>query len=210
MKKPYIIGIAGGSGSGKSTFAAHLKDSFAGDVVLIHCDNYYQPHDDISLEERALLNYDAPESIDFDLMARQLESLKNNEAIDSPLYDFAAHTRSDEVLHLEPAPVIIVDGILLFAVDELNDLMDLKIFVEADADERILRRTRRDVIERGRSLESVMDQYLNTVKPMHNKYVEPSKVNADLIVNGGRNPKAIAVVRNWIARQVFEFSKEDE
>ena len=210
MKKPYIIGIAGGSGSGKSTFAHHLKEAFEQDVVLIHCDNYYQPHDDIPLEERASLNYDAPESIDFALMAEQLEALRNNQAIDSPLYDFAVHTRSDAVLHLEPAPVIIVDGILLFAADELKDLMDLKIFVETDADERILRRARRDIIERGRSMESVMDQYLTTVKPMHNKYVEPSTVNADLIVNGGRNPKAIAVVRNWIARQVFEFSKEDE
>ncbi|MCF0246088.1 MAG: uridine kinase [Ileibacterium sp.] len=210
MKKPYIIGIAGGSGSGKSTFAHHLKDAFGSDVVLISCDNYYKPHDDIPLEERALLNYDAPSSIDFVLMAEQLSALKNQQAVDCPVYDFSLHSRSQEITHLEPAPVILIDGILLFAADEIKDLMDLKIFVETDADERILRRARRDVIERGRSIESVMEQYLTTVKPMHNLYVEPSKINADLIVNGGRNPNAIAIVQNWISEKIREARQEEQ
>lgn len=196
--KPYIIGIAGGSGSGKSTFAARIKEAFPTQVSLVSCDNYYLPHDDLPLEERAHLNYDAPEALEFDLMVKHLEQLKNGQDALCPVYDFTRHTRSDKVTEIKPRPIILMDGILIFHDESLRNCMDLKIYVETDADERILRRARRDMLERGRDLDSVIDQYLSTVKPMHNTYVKPTKVFADIILNGGKNEQAFALVKAQI------------
>jgi uridine kinase len=196
--KPYIIGIAGGSGSGKSTFAGRLKAAFPDQISLISCDNYYLPHDELPLEQRAHLNYDAPEALEFDLMVRHLEELKNGKPALCPVYDFTRHTRSDKVTEIEPRPIILIDGILIFHDTALRECMDLKIYVETDADERILRRAKRDMQERGRDLDSVIDQYLTTVKPMHNTYVNPTKVFADIILNGGKNEQAFNLVKNQI------------
>ena len=196
--KPYIIGIAGGSGSGKSTFAGRLKEAFPDQISLISCDNYYLPHDELPLEQRAHLNYDAPEALEFDLMVRHLEELKNGKPALCPVYDFTRHTRSDKVTEIEPRPIILIDGILIFHDTALRECMDLKIYVETDADERILRRAKRDMQERGRDLDSVIDQYLTTVKPMHNTYVNPTKVFADIILNGGKNEQAFNLVKNQI------------
>lgn len=196
--KPYIIGIAGGSGSGKSTFAARIKEAFPTQVSLVSCDNYYLPHDDLPLEERAHLNYDAPEALEFDLMVKHLEQLKNGQAALCPVYDFTQHTRSHKVTEIKPRPIILIDGILIFHDESLRNCMDLKIYVETDADERILRRARRDMLERGRDLDSVIEQYLTTVKPMHNTYVKPTKVFADIILNGGKNEQAFALVKAQI------------
>lgn len=202
--KPYIIGIAGGSGSGKSTFAMKIKESFPSDVSLISCDNYYIPHDDLPLESRAHLNYDAPEALEFDLMVKHLEELKSGRAALCPVYDFSLHTRTDKVSKIEPRPIILIDGILIFHNPALRECMDLKIYVETDADERILRRAKRDMQERGRDLDSVIDQYLTTVKPMHNTYVNPTKVFADIILNGGKNEQAFQLVRAQIERMLKE------
>ena len=196
--KPYIIGIAGGSGSGKSTFAQRLKEAFPDQISLISCDNYYLPHDELPLEERAHLNYDAPEALEFDLMVRHLEELKNGNIALCPVYDFTRHTRSDKITEIEPRPIILIDGILIFHDPNLRECMDLKIYVETDADERILRRAKRDMQERGRDLDSVIDQYLTTVKPMHNTYVKPTRIFADIILNGGKNEQAFKLVRNQI------------
>ena len=202
--KPYIIGIAGGSGSGKSTFAQRLKEAFPDQVALISCDNYYLPHDELSLEERAELNYDAPAALEFDLMVRHLEALKNGETALCPVYDFTRHTRSNAVTEIQPRPIILIDGILIFHDPALRACMDLKIYVETDADERILRRVRRDMRDRGRDLDSVIHQYLSTVKPMHNTYVEPTKVYADIILNGGKNKQAFLLVKAQIAQRLRE------
>ena len=203
--KPYIIGIAGGSGSGKSTFAARIKEAFPTQVSLVSCDNYYLPHDDLPLEERAHLNYDAPEALEFELMVKHLEQLKNGQAALCPVYDFTQHTRSDTVTEIKPRPIILIDGILIFHDESLRNCMDLKIYVETDADERILRRARRDMLERGRDLDSVIDQYLSTVKPMHNTYVKPTKVFADIILNGGKNEQAFALVKAQIEQLLQSF-----
>ena len=194
MNSVYVIGIAGGSGSGKSTFAARLIQAFPDSVALVSCDNYYRAHDDIPLEERRKLNYDAPEALEFDLMVSHLQALKRGEAVDCPVYDFALHNRSDKVMRIDPKPVILVDGILILSDPALRETFDLRIYVEADADERILRRARRDMEVRGRKIDDIMEQYLNTVKPMHETHVEPSKKHADLILNGGMNPVALDIV----------------
>ena len=198
MNSVYVIGIAGGSGSGKSTFAARLIQAFPDSVALVSCDNYYRAHDDIPLEERRLLNYDAPEALEFDLMVSHLQALKRGEAVDCPVYDFALHNRSDKVMRIDPKPVILVDGILILSDPALRETFDLRIYVETDADERILRRARRDMEVRGREIDDIMAQYLTTVKPMHEQYVEPSKKHADLILNGGLNPIALEVVESRV------------
>ncbi len=194
----YVIGIAGGSGSGKSTFAEGLLNKFPDSIALVSCDNYYKAHDDLPLEERRLLNYDDPESLEFDLMVGHLQALRRGEAVDCPVYDYALHTRSNKVLRIEPKPVIIVDGILILAEPSLRNTFDLGIYVDADPDERILRRAKRDMETRGRRIDDITAQYLSTVKPMHEKYVEPSKKYADLIVVGGLNPVALDVVESKI------------
>ncbi|QJC22323.1 uridine kinase [Arcanobacterium buesumense] len=192
MSTSLVIGIAGGTGSGKTTLTRAIESRFAPHASVIFHDSYYKAHNDLSYEERSQLNYDHPQSFDNDLLVDHLHSLLNGQAIESPVYDYANHNRAVETQHIEPAPVLILEGILIFAEPRLCDLCDVKIFVDTDADVRILRRIKRDVVERGRSLESVESQYLGTVKPMHEIYVEPSKRRADLIVpEGGHNLVAL-------------------
>ncbi len=198
MKKSFVIGIAGGSGSGKTTFSQRLKARFPEDIALVSCDNYYLARNDMPLEERKLQNYDSPSAFEFDLMIRQINDLKNGKDILCPVYDFTLHTRSDQVLQIPAKPVILIDGILIFSDPRLRELMDMRIYVETDADERILRRVRRDMRERGRDLDGIIAQYLATVKPMHNAYVEPTKQFADIIINGGKNDTAYDLVKNKI------------
>lgn len=195
-----IIGIAGGSGSGKTTLANRLRDSFGPqEAILVSHDNYYKRHDDMPFAARQLLNYDHPDAFDTALLVEQLRQLKAGHAVDCPTYDYAQHNRAQATIRLEPAPVVLVEGILLFADPELCDLFDLKVFVDTDADERILRRILRDVNERGRTLSSVVTQYLTTVKPMHEAFVEPSKRKADLIVPvGGENEAAVEMLVRYI------------
>lgn len=196
--KRTVIGIAGGTGSGKSTFTDRLKQAYRDQVTVLYHDNYYRAHDDIPLEARRKINYDHPDSLETDLLIQHLKALKRGEAVDSPTYDFTQHNRAKGILHIEPTSVIIVEGILTLQNPELVSLMDIKIFVEADADERILRRAIRDVKERGRDLEGVAEQYLKTVKPMHYLYVEPTKSVADIVINSGLNDVAFDIVSTKI------------
>lgn len=190
-----VIGIAGGTGSGKTTLTNRLKERFGSQVSVVYHDNYYKAHDDMPYEERCKLNYDHPDSFDTDLLVRDLKLLRAGQAIDCPTYDYTVHNRAQETLRVEPARVIIVEGILIFQSQALRDLMDIKLFVDTDADVRILRRVMRDVKERGRSLDSVVNQYLTTVKPMHEAFVDPSKKYADLIVpEGGQNLVALEMI----------------
>ena len=201
MEKILVIGIAGGSGSGKTTLLKNIIQTFGPAITVISHDNYYKRHDEMTYEERCLLNYDEPAALETDLMVRQLEQLKNGQEILCPVYDFTVHNRSDETMRIKPERVIIVEGILIFENKELRDLMDIKIYVDADADIRICRRIKRDVNKRGRSLESVIKQYQETVKPMHEKYVEPSKKYADIVVpEGGKNLVALAMIQGYISR----------
>ena len=198
--KTIIIAIAGGSGSGKTTLANRLKEQFSpSETLLISHDSYYKPHSDLTYEQRTKLNYDHPDAFDTDLLIQQLTDLKHGVAVERPVYDFAIHDRTEETVHCEPAPVIIVEGFLLFVEPRLTDLFDFRIFVDTDADVRILRRILRDVNERGRTLDSVITQYLTTVKPMHEAFVEPSKRKADLIVpEGGKNAAALDVLVRYV------------
>ena len=196
--KRTVIGIAGGTGSGKSTFTDRLKQAYRDQVTVLYHDNYYRAHDDIPLEARRKINYDHPDSLETDLLIQHLKALKRGEAVDSPTYDFTQHNRAKGILHIEPTSVIIVECILTLQNPELVSLMDIKIFVEADADERILRRAIRDVKERGRDLEGVAEQYLKTVKPMHYLYVEPTKSVADIVINSGLNDVAFDIVSTKI------------
>ena len=201
MEKSLVIGIAGGSGSGKTTLLKNIIEAFGPSITVISHDNYYKRHDEMTYEERCKLNYDEPAALETDLMVRQLDALRHGEEILCPVYDFTVHNRSDETLLIKPERVIIVEGILIFENKELRDLMDIKIYVDADADIRICRRIKRDVTKRGRSLESVINQYQETVKPMHEKYVEPSKKYADIVVpEGGKNLVALAMIQGYISR----------
>ncbi len=198
-----IIGIAGGTGSGKTTLTNKLKEEFGPDVSVLNHDSYYKAHDDMPYEERCKLNYDHPDSFDTELMLRHLRELRAGRAVHSPVYDYTVHNRSDRTVEVTPARVVIVEGILIFADPALRSLMDVKIFVDTDADVRILRRLVRDVKERGRSLDSVVGQYLDTVKPMHEAFVEPSKKYADIIVpQGGRNLVAFQMIVDRIRRHM--------
>lgn len=199
-----IIGIAGGTGSGKTTLTERLRDHFGqNEVSVINHDSYYKRHDDLPYAERCKLNYDHPDSFDTELMVQHLQALRRGEAVEVPVYNYAIHNRSDQTITVRPAPVIIVEGILIFASPELCDLMDLKVFVDTDADVRILRRIVRDVKARGRTLDSVVTQYLTTVKPMHEQFVEPSKRKADLIVpEGGRNEVALDMLIKWVSNHL--------
>jgi uridine kinase len=198
-----IIGIAGGSGSGKSTIARRLVEEFGDKVTVLRHDDYYKAHHDITYEERTRINYDCPEAFDTDLMAEHLRLLREGRAVDCPVYDYTVHDRSDEVRRVEPNSVLIIDGILVLAEKQLRDLMDIKIFVDTDADVRIIRRIIRDVRDRRRTLESVVDQYLGTVKPMHEMYVEPSKKFADIIIpEGGRNIVALDMIKHRVNREL--------
>ena len=200
-----VIGIAGGTGSGKTTLMNNLIEKFSENVTLLSHDNYYKRHDDMTYEQRCGLNYDEPAALETDLMSRHLDKLRRGEAIDCPVYDFTQHNRSDETIHIVPKQVIIVEGILIFEDQPLRDLMDIRIFVDTDADVRLCRRIKRDVNKRGRSLESVLTQYQETVKPMHEKYVEPSKKYAHVVVpEGGKNLVALDMIMGRIARHLEE------
>ena len=205
MNNILVIGIAGGTGSGKTTLMNNLIETFQDDVTLLSHDNYYKRHDDLTYEERCGLNYDEPAALETDLMAVHLDKLRHGEAIDCPVYDFTQHNRSNETIRIVPKKVIIVEGILIFENKELRELMDVRIFVDTDADVRLCRRILRDVRERGRTLESVLSQYQDTVKPMHEMYVEPSKKYANIIVpEGGRNLVALDMIIGRIRRHLEE------
>lgn len=200
-----IIGIAGGTGSGKTTLTEKLKKEFGGDVSVLYHDNYYRSHSDMPYEERAKLNYDHPDAFDTQRLVQDIEMLRRGEPVRCPVYDYTVHDRSAETVEVKPTKVILVEGILIFENKALRELMDIKIFVDTDADVRILRRIMRDVKKRGRSLDSVVEQYLTTVKPMHEQFVEPSKRYADIVVlEGGHNLVALDMIiqriRSHVAR----------
>ncbi len=204
MQTPMLIGIAGGTGSGKSTFAEGLRNIAPNDILIISYDNYYRPQDHLTMEERIKTNYDCPDALDTDLLVKHLSSLRNGKSVEIPNYDFCNHTRCKEYTVVNSAPVIIVDGILTFHDERLREMFDIKIFADADADERILRRLRRDVMKRGRDIDGVIRQYVETVKIMHAKYVEPTKKYADIMINGGKNKTALDIVAARIRRHLEE------
>ena len=187
QKDCMLIGIAGGTGSGKSTFTNRIKKQFGDDVTVIYHDNYYRRRDDIPFEERKKINYDHPDALETDMLIEHIKQLKAGKSVVCPVYDFSVHNRSDKTVVIKPSKVILVEGILVLQNPELCNVLDIKIFVDTDADARLIRRILRDCGERERSVESVCAQYRATVKPMHEKYVEPSKKFADIIVVGGGN-----------------------
>lgn len=199
MKNIMAIGIAGGTGSGKTTITRLLSERFGKDVSVIYYDNYYKAHDDLTYEERAKINYDCPDAFDTELFLEDVAKLKRGEDVLCPVYDYTVHNRSNQTLLIKSAPVILLEGILLLSDERIRNLLDIKIFVDTDADVRILRRIMRDVKERKRSLESVVEQYLTTVKPMHEMYVEPSKRYANIIIpEGGHNMVAVNMLMERI------------
>ena len=198
-----LIGIAGGTGSGKTTLTRHLKEHFGQEVTVISHDNYYKRQDGKTYEERAKVNYDHPSAFDTDLLIEHLRQLKAGHSIQCPVYSYSDHNRTDRTVEIFPTKVIIVEGILIFQNPTLRDMFDIKIFVETDADVRILRRALRDVEERGRTLQSVVTQYLTTVKPMHEQYVEPSRKYADIVVlEGGHNLVALDMIMQRIQSHI--------
>lgn len=203
MQDVMVIGIAGGSGSGKTTLADNIREAFNDEVVILCHDYYYKSNEGVSLDDRKKLNYDHPNSFDTDLLIEQLKQLKEGKTVCHPVYSFVEHTRLSETVEVKPSKVIIIEGILIFENKELCDLMDIKVFVDTDGDVRIIRRLLRDVQERGRDLNSVIDQYLGTVKPMHEEFVDPSKRRADIIIpEGGSNAVALSMllerIKNFI------------
>ena len=198
-----VIGIAGGTGSGKTTITKKIVERFGDDVSVIRHDNYYKAHHDMTYEERSRLNYDHPDSLDTWMLADDIKALKDGREVRCPVYDFTIHDRSNDTELIKPSKVLIVEGILIFSDKRLIDEMDIKIFVDCDADVRILRRILRDVKKRGRSLDSVVEQYLNTVKPMHEQFVEPSKKKADIIIpEGGYNTVALDMVMERVKAHI--------
>ena len=210
MSDIMVIGIAGGTGSGKTTITRKLIECFGPDVSVIHHDNYYKAHHNMPYEERIRLNYDHPNAFDTDMLIRDLRQLKRGKAIQCPVYDYSIHDRTDKTITVRPTRVIIVEGILIYESRELCREMDIKIYVDTDADVRILRRIVRDVRDRGRSLESVIDQYLTTVKPMHYLYVEPTKVTADIIINSGMNDVAFDIMKSKINALLHPMLPDEE
>ena len=195
LSTPVVIGIAGGTASGKSTLAQNIKDEFQDEITMLSHDFYYKSHEDLSFEERKLLNYDHPNAFDTDMLCKHIKALKNWETIERPNYSFVTHSREDFTTTVYPNKVIIVEGILIFENKALRDNMDIKIFVDADSDIRFIRRLQRDIYKRGRDVDSVISQYVNTVKPMHEEFVEPTKKFADIIVpRGGHNTVAINII----------------
>ncbi|HJS72449.1 MAG TPA: uridine kinase [Acidimicrobiia bacterium] len=194
VDRPLFIGVAGGSGSGKTTIAEEVVDRLDGKVALIQHDAYYRHRIDLSFEERTQVNYDHPDSLETDLLVEHLESLRSGLPVDRPVYDFTSHLRSDDTVLVPPGRVVLVEGILVLSDSRLRSELDLKIFVDTDPDLRLARRLERDISERGRSVESVLDQYFATVRPMHLEFVEPSRRYADLIIPEGYNPAAVATV----------------
>ena len=205
-----VIGIAGGTGSGKTTITKKLIRCSGSDVSVIYHDNYYKAHHDMPYEERAKLNYDHPNAFDTDLLIQAVRDLKAGKAVECPVYDYSIHDRTDKTVTIQPARVVIVEGILIYESRELCREMDIKLYVDTDADVRILRRIVRDVRDRGRSLESVVDQYLTTVKPMHEQFVEPSKRNADIIIpEGGHNQVAMDMVIERVRAHLARMDREE-
>lgn len=206
MEEILVIGIAGGTGSGKTTLVNKLIENFGEDIAIIGHDNYYKRLDHLTYEQRCLVNYDEPDAFENDLMVAHLQQLRLGNPVDCPVYDFTVHNRSNQVQHIVPKRVILVEGILIFACEELRNLMDIRIFVDTDADIRLCRRIKRDVTKRGRTLESVLSQYQNTVKPMHEMYVEPSKKYANIVVpEGGKNMVALDMIIGRIQRHLDHF-----
>jgi len=196
-----VIGVAGGTASGKTTIVNIIQEHFGDNLAILSHDSYYKAHHEMTYEERCLLNYDHPDSFETDMMVEHLRALKQGQAVDIPVYDYTIHNRSQDIEHIEPRKVIIVEGILILDHAPLREEMDLKVFVDTDADERLMRRLRRDMAERARSVDSVLSQYSTTVKPMHEAYVEPSKRYADIIIpRGGQNKSAIDLLLNHIER----------
>ncbi len=203
MNDILVIGIAGGTGSGKTTLVKKLIENFGEDIAIIGHDNYYKRLDHLTYEQRCSVNYDEPDAFENDLMVSHLQQLRQGNAVDCPVYDFTIHNRSDKVQKIIPKRVILVEGILIFACQELRKLMDIRIFVDTDADIRLCRRIKRDVNKRGRTLESVLSQYQDTVKPMHEMYVEPSKKYANIVVpEGGKNEVALDMIIGRIQRHL--------
>lgn len=195
MEKRIVLGIAGGTGSGKTTLAKGIKEALGDEAVLLCHDFYYHKNEYMPYEERCKLNYDHPKSLETDLLIKHIKQLKDNENIERPVYSFVTHTRLEETITVKPAKVIIVEGVLLFENPELRDIMDIKVYVDTDSDIRLARRIRRDVNERGRSLDSVLDQYIGTVKPMHEQFVEFSRKYADVIIpEGGYNQVVLSMI----------------
>ncbi len=205
MENILVIGIAGGTGSGKTTLMKNIVNRFGDVVTVISHDNYYKRQDELTFEERCKINYDEPGAFDTSLLIYHLDQLRHGYPVECPVYDFTVHNRSDEVIQIVPKRVIIVEGILIFENEALRNMMDIRIFVDTDADIRLCRRIKRDVNKRGRSLESVIAQYQATVKPMHEKYVEPSKKYANLVVpEGGKNTVALDMIMGRIQRHLDE------
>ncbi len=201
MKNVIIIGIAGGSGSGKTTLARNIAEHFGDRIAALRHDDYYRAHDDISLAERSKINYDHPSAFDTELLITHLKALKEGKSIECPIYDYTVHNRSNRTRRVESRPVILIEGILILENPKVVELLDMKIYVDTDADVRIIRRIRRDTRKRGRSLDSVIKQYLETVKPMHDAFVEPTKRLADVIVpEGGKNPVAYGMIIDRIEK----------
>ena len=207
--KSIMIGIAGGTGSGKSTFTNRIKNRFGDEVTVIYYDNYYRRQVGVPFEERRKVNYDHPEALETDLLLEHLHMLKAGHAIDCPVYDYSIHNRSDKIIRISPSPIIIVEGILVLADARLRDMLDIRIYVDADADERILRRVERDVRERGRTFDDIMEQYLTTVKPMHNMYVQPTRYLADVVINSGKNDVAFDLISSKISNILGEYYQEE-
>lgn len=202
-KKMYVVGVAGGSASGKTTIVNKIRDYFGDNIVVISHDNYYKAHDEMPFEERCKLNYDHPDSFETSKMAEDVRKLLKGNSIEIPIYDYSNHNRSKDTITVEPKQVIIIEGILILENKELRDLMDVKIFVDTDADERLMRRIQRDMKERARSVESVLEQYRTTVKPMHEEFVEPSKKYADVIIpRGGENVAGITMLQEYLHRML--------
>lgn len=208
IDKPVIIGIAGGSGSGKTTIAHEIADEIHDDdhITIMTQDSYYKDNTGVPMSERMKINYDHPDAFDMPLLEAQLNQLLHRKAIEMPTYDFTAHTRAEKTIHVEPADIIILEGILVLSNEAIRNLMDIKVYVDTDDDIRFIRRLERDMKERGRSLESVIKQYLSTVKPMYHQFIEPTKRYADIIVpEGGENDVAIDMlttkVRSVLSRQ---------
>lgn len=205
MNKVCIVGVAGGTASGKTTIVSRIAEYFGNDIVVISHDSYYKAHDEMTYEERSQLNYDHPDSFESERMANDIRDLIKGHTIEVPVYDYTIHNRSDRTITVEPKPVIIIEGILVLENKELRDLMDAKVYVDTDADERLMRRIRRDMTERARSIESIMEQYATTVKPMHEEFVEPSKKYADIIIpRGGNNLTGIGMLMEYLKHLIAQ------
>lgn len=203
MEKIWVVGVAGGSASGKTTIINMIQEYFGEDIVVISHDSYYKAHDNMDYEERSKLNYDHPDSLDTDRMVEDVHALIKGREVDIPVYDFSLHNRVKETQHVVPKKVIILEGILVLENKSLRDLMDVKIYVDTDADERLIRRIKRDMAERARSIDSILEQYVATVKPMQEEFVEPSKRYADVIIpRGGENKPGIRMLREYLSNML--------